>query len=74
MATPVEFPGCNVIFVAEGCLDLPARKDENGITCCWQLEPGEVLAVAQTGRVFVSIVSQIFPPMLVQTDEVQKTS
>ena len=47
------------------CLGLPVAVDQQRMTftSCWVLEPEDVAALANGGRVFVEIVSTSQPPM-----------
>lgn len=65
MASPVSFPGENVVFTAEGCDDLPTLCMEERITSCWELSPEELEEVKKTGKVWLVVFGKQQPPVSV---------
>ena len=69
MANNVGFEGANKIFRApknmENCVDLEVFQDETQIISCHRLTPEELEEVNRTGVVWLSIIGQGIPPLLV---------
>ena len=71
---PVETEHSNAVFVLEGCLDLPATKchdKQNGtsyVESCWEMTEEERAEVMKTGRVFVTMMGETVPPLLVSVE------
>jgi hypothetical protein len=74
VAHPVRFDGANVALQppegAENVEPMPVFR--NGISCtsCWALSPEEVVEVARTGRIFVTVMAgPTQPPIFVAGEE-----
>lgn len=65
MARPRKFDQQNITFTAEGCHDLPAKIDEDGITSCWEFTPEELKQIFKHGCVFVRQTGPVCHPILV---------
>jgi hypothetical protein len=65
---PIPFPEQNDILHpgSTGAQTLPIFRDGLQIISCWQLTPEEMLEVAATGRVYVSVMTTVnIPPVLI---------
>lgn len=65
---PIKTEHSNVVFVKEGCLDLPGTAYKYadgtpGVETCWELSPEELEQVKKTGRVYLYTVGEGVPPM-----------
>ena len=70
---PIETKDTNVIFTLDGCGDLPAvaAHDENGINyviTAWEISPEELKKLNETGIIYLSVVGQFVPPVLLEAD------
>jgi hypothetical protein len=68
MGVPVDFEGANLIMAApkgkeDEVLDLPVFKHPQGLTFAVMLDDEEKAKVAETGIVWVSIMSHSMPPI-----------
>ncbi len=61
---PINFPESNTKLVADECGDLPAHKHADGYVTCWQLSGNEMFKVLQTGVVWLHVLSQQHPPIM----------
>lgn len=61
---PVSFPEQNDVLGGgnTGASDLPIYRDGFQIMSCWQLTPEEMLEVATTGRVYLSVMGAVTQP------------
>lgn len=75
---PVPFDQVNKTFTAppgmeESCGDLPVwqGRDTDGtplIISCWELTKEEIIQIANTGRVYLSVVGTQQPPVSVMAE------
>lgn len=65
MATPVGFEGANKLYSGEAAdvHDLEVFADDNQIISCWRLSPEELVEVAKTGVVWVSVWGRTLYPI-----------
>ena len=79
MSDPIAFPEQNGVLQApqdseEYCRQIPLpihRRTVDGVPeviCKWRLSPEEILRVAETGEVWVSMVGMSVPPHYVSAD------
>lgn len=57
---PIEFDGANGVFGIgqPEYLPLPAYKGDDGtVVTCWQLEPGDLERIKETGCVWLSVLT-----------------
>ena len=83
MAEPIEFEQQNAIFTKpedmtdDECVSLHVFQSETQIISCWQLTEDEMIEVAKTGKIYLSVMGQAQPPVCVLgespfIDEVEK--
>ncbi len=72
MTKPIHFEGCNKVYTAPDCVDVPVLQDETGILWCVELDAAERARVFNTGRVWIKYATQSFPPTLVLVDTAKK--
>lgn len=70
---PIKTATNDVNYILEGCRDLPATRYETeqgktGIESCWELEPGELEQIQKTGKVYLYIMGDMVPPVLLTTE------
>lgn len=70
---PIQFDGANCVYGKdqEEYNPLPAQKNEDGtVVTCWQLEPGDLERIKETGRVWLSMMtfSQPLQPVLMSVE------
>ena len=65
---PVNFEDMNCIFKAPGCGDLPALKTEKHIVLCWEMTEAEKAEFAKTGKIYLSVMGTIQPPVSLYVD------
>lgn len=65
---PVNFEDMNCIFKAPGCGDLPALKTEKHIISCWEMTEAEKAEFAKTGKIYLSVMGNIHPPVSLYVD------
>jgi len=66
---PVPFKTQNTVFKAEGCGDLPARRNaDRTIITCWQLSEEDLEEVRRTGKVWLTIWGGQ-PPVMINAQE-----
>lgn len=67
MANPIEFDGWNCLFRGNGetVSDLHTFKNRGMIVSAWSLTPEELEEVNRTGLVWLGIVGQGMPPVIV---------
>ncbi len=71
MATAVGFEGANTVYRAPRgmsqaeCYDLQSFADGEQIISCWRLTRAEIAEIARTGVVWLSVMGQALPPVLV---------
>lgn len=70
---PIKTENNDVNFTLEGCLDLPAtqyqtEQGQTGIETCWELEPGELEQIQKTGKVYLYIMGDTVPPVLITAE------
>jgi len=73
MIKPIVTKDSNAKFVAEGFGDLygTAAHDENGvpyIITAWEIPPEDLKKLNETGIIYLSIVGQSVPPVLLEAD------
>ena len=68
----------NTVYTLEGCNDLPATKyvfedtKEEGVETCWELTAEEVERIGETGKIYLNILGNRVPPVLITTESVVK--
>lgn len=68
---PIETPETNIVFVMDGCGDLPAVKCHDPETkmdyveTVWEVSPAELKVIQETGKIFISVLGHGIPPMRV---------
>lgn len=71
---PVETEYSNIIFVADGCVDLPATICQNldlnrqEIETVWELSDEEIQQITKGRRLYVYIVGNSVQPMAICTE------
>ena len=65
---PIKTEHSNVVFVKEGCLDLPGTAYKYadgtpGVETCWELSPEELEQVNKTGRIYLYVMGRSIPPV-----------
>ncbi len=65
---PVKFEDMNCIFKAKGCGDLPALKTENHIVSCWEMTEKEKEEFLKTGKIYLSVMGNMQPPVALYVD------
>ena len=71
---PIETPDTNAVFVAPDCFDLPATKchdPETGkdyVQTVWELSPNDLKKINETGLIYVSVMGDGIPPILVSAE------
>ena len=65
---PINFKEQNVIYIAEGCNDLPAHKAKDQIISCWKLTKEELEQINKTGVIWFSVMGQSQPPIWLGTE------
>ncbi len=69
MANPVGFEGANSVMLApsnmNSCGDLQCFKSDNQIISCWRLTEDEINKILETGVVWLSIMGEQMPPVLI---------
>ena len=70
---PVKTETCDVTYTLDGCRDLPATRyhtdnEQTGIESCWELEPGELEQIQKTGKVYLYIMGEHVPPVLLTAE------
>lgn len=69
---PIRTKTTNAIYEAEGCGDLPVtyykEDDEVYIESCWELTSEEIKQVQETGKIYLSIRSEVVPPVSLSTE------
>jgi len=65
---PIHTNTTNCIAGAEGYEDLPLTRFVGGYETCWKLSEEELKEVQKTGKIYISILSDIIPPMAVETE------
>jgi hypothetical protein len=76
MGNPVDFEGANFIMAAppgheDDVLDLPVYKHPHGMVFAVLLDEAEKVKVAETGVVWVQIMSHSMPPIAVGAEGVK---
>jgi hypothetical protein len=71
---PIEFDGANCVYGKEQpeYQPVPANKDAYGtVVTCWQLEPGDLERIKETGCVWLSVLTfnQALQPVLLLTEK-----
>jgi hypothetical protein len=74
MGHPVDFKGANSILNGpDGSENIEVmRVFRNGVSCtsCWALSPDELAEIAQTGRIFITVLAgQSQPPVFAGGEE-----
>ncbi len=76
MAYGVDFTGSNVTLAAPPGRDdvsaLHVFRNRGMVVSCWELEPAELEEVAQTGRIFLSIMGQTMAPSFIGTESIMR--
>lgn len=70
MAHPIDFPGSNLLLTAPADLEhkvvpLAARRANGAIVSCWLLTAEDLRRIAETGEVWLSVMGDSSPPVLV---------
>ena len=71
---PVKTEYSNIIFVADGCGDLPATICQNltlnrsEIETVWELSDEEIKQITESRRLYVYISGKSVPPMAICTE------
>jgi len=65
---PIKFKECNTTYVADGCEDLPAYKDDTQIISCWSMTLVERFKVLITGKIWYSVLGQQQPPVWIDVN------
>lgn len=65
---PVNFEDANCVFTAPNCGDLPALKTENHIVSCWEMTEKEKAEFLKTGKIYLSVMGNIQPPVSLYVD------
>lgn len=65
---PVNFEDANCVCRAPGCGDLPALKTEKHIVSCWKMTEKEKEEFLKTGRIYLSVMGEIQPPVALYVD------
>ena len=73
MIKPIVTKATNAKFIAEGFGDLPGTvaHDENGvpyIISAWEIEPEDLKKLNETGIIYLSVVGQTIPPVLLEVN------
>lgn len=66
---PIKFKGQNTTFIADGCGDLPAYKDDDQIISCWKGSIIDRVRYLLTGKIWFSVYGQSQPPIWLSTDD-----
>ena len=64
---PIKFKEQNKVYVAEGCGDLPAYKDDREIISCWKGTFSERIKFLFTGIMWFSVQGKSQPPIWLDT-------
>lgn len=76
MANAVPFIGSNVVLKApegrDDIADLHCFRNRAMVVSCWELEPEEIEQIAETGRVFLSILGPTMAPAFVGSADVMR--
>lgn len=72
---PIKTDYSNIVFVKEGCSDLPGtayKYDDGtpGVETCWELSPEEMEQVRKTGRIYLYTMGNSVPPMFLSSESV----
>lgn len=77
----VRFPEANVDFSAPPGMEeqvyslpvlipTPIRENElRQMISCWELEPGELEEIQRTGRIWLSVIGHIHPPVNITAEK-----
>jgi len=67
---PVNFPGSNLLLVAEDCDDLPAIRENGCILTLWQPSDKERELISQGKGVWLCVWGEQHPPVLIMAEGV----
>lgn len=63
---PVDFPGSNKNFVADGCGDLPAYNDGQQTVTCWEMDKEDFARFLDGEKIYLSVLlGDTTPPVQV---------
>ena len=65
---PIYFEDVNCVFTAKDCGDLPVLKTDSHIISCWQMTEKEKEEFLKTGRIYLSVLGKIQPPVSLYVD------
>ena len=65
---PVNFEDANCIFKAPECKELPALKTEKHIVSCWEMTEREKEEFLKTGKIYLSVMGNMQPPVSLYVD------
>ena len=65
---PVKFEDMNCIFTAPGGGDLPALKTDKHIVSCLKMTDKEKKEFMKTGKIYLSVMGNIQPPVSLYVD------
>lgn len=70
MARPIDFAGSNLLLTVPEQLEhkvvpLAARRANGAIVSCWLLSAEDLRRIADTGQVWISVMGDSSPPVLV---------
>ncbi len=58
--SPVEFPGCNLVFAKDQpeYMPLPVHKAKDGVVVsCWKLTPEEFVILTETRQIYLTMLT-----------------
>ncbi len=72
---PVQTDTTNIILTQEDCGDLPATVMQcfggrQEFETCWQLDPDELATVQRTGKIYLNVIGQVHPPVVLTVESV----
>jgi hypothetical protein len=77
MANPINFLGANLVLKPppgrDDVSDLYVMRNRGQVISCWQLEHSERIQIAETGRIFLSLMGQTMPPAFIATEDIMRS-
>ena len=66
--TPIRTSACNVTFVADGCIDLPASRGDGFISTYWKPDAEELALLAAGFPIKLSVAGNAPQPCMIEVE------
>lgn len=65
---PINFKDVNCILKAPGCEELPVLKTDKHYFSCWEMTEKEKEEFVKTGKIYLSVMGNMHPPVSLNVD------